>query len=57
MQKNLKVLSIVLALENLIFRTPYGPGFIVISQSIANALQRESWEGLLLQPTEHYTGV
>ena len=39
------------------FRTFYGPGFIVISQSIADELQKESWAGLLLQPTEHYAGV
>ncbi len=39
------------------FRTLYGPGFIVISQSIADAFQRESWAGLLLQATEHYGGV
>lgn len=39
------------------FRTLYGPGFIVISQNIADALQKESWAGILLQPTEHYDGV
>lgn len=39
------------------FRTLYGPGFIVISQRIADALQRESWAGILVQPTEDYQGV
>jgi len=39
------------------FRTLYGPGFIVVSENIADALQKESWSGLLLQPTENYEGV
>lgn len=43
--------------ESSFFRTLYGPGFIVISQDIADALQKESWSGLLLQPTEHYAGA
>lgn len=40
-----------------LFRTLYGPGFIVISQSIADALKTESLSGILLQPTEDYEGV
>lgn len=40
-----------------LFRTLYGPGFIVISKIIADALQKESWAGILLQPTEQYEGV
>ena len=39
------------------FRTLYGPGFIVISQKIADALKTESWSGILLQPTEDYEGA
>jgi hypothetical protein len=39
------------------FRTLYGPGFIVISQNIADALQKGAWSGLLLQPTEDYKGA
>lgn len=39
------------------FRTPYGPGFIVISKNIADALKTESWSGILLQKTEDYEGV
>lgn len=39
------------------FRTLYGPGFIVISQRIADALKTEFWSGIVLQPTEDYEGV
>lgn len=39
------------------FRTLYGPGFIVISQNIADALKTESWSGILLQPTVDYEGA
>lgn len=39
------------------FRTLYGPGFIVISQSIADALETEPWSGILLQQTEDYQGA
>ncbi|MFC5978856.1 hypothetical protein [Flavobacterium salmonis] len=39
------------------FRTLYGPGFIVISKNIADALKTESWSGILLQKTEDYEGV
>lgn len=39
------------------FRTLYGPGFIVISQRIADALKTETWSGILFQPTEDYEGA
>lgn len=39
------------------FRTLYGPGFIVISQDIADALLKETWAGILIQPTENYAGA
>lgn len=39
------------------FRTVYGPGFIVISQRIADALKTDTWSGILLQPTEDYEGA
>lgn len=39
------------------FRTLYGPGFIVISQSIVDALETEPWSGILLQQTEDYQGA
>lgn len=39
------------------FRKLYGSGFIVVSQNIADALQKKSWSGLLLQPTEDYKGA
>lgn len=40
-----------------LFRTLHGPGFIVVSQNIANAFKTESWSGILLQPTENYQGI
>lgn len=39
------------------FRLENGPGLVVISEDIANALSRETWEGLLVQPTERYQGI
>jgi hypothetical protein len=39
------------------FRTVYGPGFIVISQRIADALKAENWSGILLQPTVDFQVV
>lgn len=40
-----------------LFRTRYDPGFIVVSQNIANEFQKEFWSGILLQPTEQYGGI
>lgn len=39
------------------FRLEYGPGFLVVAQDIADALNKEIWSGLLLQPTELYSGI
>lgn len=39
------------------FRIQGGPGFLVISQDIADALRKETWAGILVQSTEDYAGV
>jgi hypothetical protein len=39
------------------FRLLYGPGFIVVSQDIADALLEQEWSALMLQPTVDYEGV
>lgn len=39
------------------FRLLYGPGLIVISQHLAEMLDRETWTGILVQATENYAGA
>ncbi len=36
------------------FRLQHGPGLIVVSQDIADALMQHEWSALLIQPTEEY---
>lgn len=43
--------------DALCFRLPYGPGFIVVSQNISEALKTQAWKSVMLQPTEEYEGV
>ncbi|UWX04203.1 hypothetical protein H1235_02335 [Pseudoxanthomonas sp. NC8] len=43
--------------DRALFRTLHGPGFMVVSAGIADGLRRESWSGLLLQPTAEYAGA
>lgn len=39
------------------FRLEDGPGLLVISQGIADALNKETWVALMVQPTELYDGI
>ncbi len=40
-----------------LFRLLQGPGFIVVSQEIAEEIMKHEWSAILLQPTEEYKGV
>ncbi len=39
------------------FRLLHGPGFIVMSQEIAEELMKHEWSAVLLEPTEEYDGI
>lgn len=38
------------------FRLPYGPGFIVVAESVTQRLRKLSLDSVLLQPTRDYDG-